>query len=584
MLVHDGELVLSEVLPGHLHGAEAIGVGAVPDLVPLVAHRPIDLPFLVVQVGKDGGGYRAFRLGHPATADDEERISGETFDQHKVKGGFGDWKQPRWQRRTEEVWRQNTAEVAAAVDRAVTRLDPALVVVAGDSQTRRCPGAASTRPSWVTTPASPWPGCSPRTGTTWRTWSGPTSGAGTTRPSPDSGPSSNAARTRGGTLDRDHAGSGGRGARDRSRAGGVCARPGRRAHRSRARAGERGFPAEWGTGGGAAPLAGRAVRAGLSRAGTPPPHGGRSTDERVPSGQLVPARTEPVACPGLEALRAWSSPVLGDRDGLPGATERRPDADRGELPLAAVRERPVLSGPDDAADPPRPADRRRRVGHGRPGHGGGVGPGVVDRSSVAHGRSLRCARCGEARVHRALTRLRDHGCGETGIGLAGVRLGDHRRRRFALDDGDRLPRLRDRRPNGDRGVDGQPGLAGVGERPVRAGHRDEVGATRPPDQDGRVSATDAGHRRVARAGVADGDQVLDRGRRRLRARRVRTVQGERRRGAGSGEQATGCDRCGQERRAGGLDVLSHGTSFVWGSGRSRTNPDVIGRRHPVCNM
>lgn len=136
VLVHDGELVLSEVLPGHLHGAEAIGVGAVPDLVPLVAHRPIDLPFLVVQVGKDGGGYRAFRLGHPATADDEERISGETFDQHKVKGGFGDWKQPRWQRRTEEVWRQNTAEVAAAVDRAVTRLDPALVVVAGDSQTR----------------------------------------------------------------------------------------------------------------------------------------------------------------------------------------------------------------------------------------------------------------------------------------------------------------------------------------------------------------------------------------------------------------------------------------------------------------
>lgn len=136
VLVHDGELVLSEVLPGHMQAAESIGAGAVPDLVPLVAHRPIELPFLVVQVGKDGGGYRAFKLGHPATADDQEQITGETFDQHKVKGGFGDWKQPRWQSRTEEVWRQNTAEVAAAIDRAVARLTPALIVVAGDSQAR----------------------------------------------------------------------------------------------------------------------------------------------------------------------------------------------------------------------------------------------------------------------------------------------------------------------------------------------------------------------------------------------------------------------------------------------------------------
>lgn len=136
VLVHDGELVLSEVLPGPVHAAESIGVGAVPDLVPLVAHRPIDLPFLVVQVGKDGGGYRAFKLGHPATKDDEERITGETFDQHKVKGGFGDWKQPRWQGRTEEIWRQNTAEVAAAIDKAVERLAPALIVVAGDLQAR----------------------------------------------------------------------------------------------------------------------------------------------------------------------------------------------------------------------------------------------------------------------------------------------------------------------------------------------------------------------------------------------------------------------------------------------------------------
>lgn len=136
VLVHDGYLVTSELLPGHLHVAETVGHGVVPDLVPLVAHRPMDLRFLVVEVGKDGGGYRAFRLGHPATDAEEHRVVGDTFDQHKVKGGFGDWKQPRWQGHTEELWRQTTSDVATAVDEAVERIAPALVVVAGDVQAR----------------------------------------------------------------------------------------------------------------------------------------------------------------------------------------------------------------------------------------------------------------------------------------------------------------------------------------------------------------------------------------------------------------------------------------------------------------
>ncbi len=114
-----------EVLPGTCTTAEAIGVGAVPDLVPLVAHRPVDLPFLVVHVGREGGTFRAYRLGHaPDTlAGSEQQVQGRTDTLHYAKAGTG-WKQPHWQAHTEEIWKQTSAEVAGAVDEAVRRLRP----------------------------------------------------------------------------------------------------------------------------------------------------------------------------------------------------------------------------------------------------------------------------------------------------------------------------------------------------------------------------------------------------------------------------------------------------------------------------
>jgi hypothetical protein len=137
VLVRDDELVLSEVLPGHLHGQESIGTGAVPDLLPLLAHRPFDLPFLVVQVGREGGGFRGYRLGHaPSGApEDEQRVQGRTDTLHKVKSGNG-WKQSHWQQHTEEIWKQTAGEVAAALEEAVRTTSPRLIVVAGDIRAR----------------------------------------------------------------------------------------------------------------------------------------------------------------------------------------------------------------------------------------------------------------------------------------------------------------------------------------------------------------------------------------------------------------------------------------------------------------
>lgn len=137
VLVRDDELVLSEVLPGHLHGQESVGTGAVPDLLPLLAHRPFDLPFLVVTVGREGGGFRGYRLGHAPSgaAEDEQRIQGRTDTLHKAKSGAG-WKQPHWHQHTEEIWKQTAGEVAAAIEETVRATSPRLVLVAGDIRAR----------------------------------------------------------------------------------------------------------------------------------------------------------------------------------------------------------------------------------------------------------------------------------------------------------------------------------------------------------------------------------------------------------------------------------------------------------------
>lgn len=137
VLVRDDELVLSEVLPGHLHGQESIGTGAVPDLLPLLAHRPFDLPFLVVTVGREGGGFRSYRLGHAATgaAEDEQRVQGRTDTLHKAKSGAG-WKQPHWHQHAEEIWKQTAGEVAAAIEETVRATSPRLIVLAGDVRAR----------------------------------------------------------------------------------------------------------------------------------------------------------------------------------------------------------------------------------------------------------------------------------------------------------------------------------------------------------------------------------------------------------------------------------------------------------------
>ncbi|MGQ1838975.1 baeRF2 domain-containing protein [Kocuria turfanensis] len=133
LLVRDGAVEINEVLPGPLAGRGVLEVGEVPDLTPLFRHRPDDFPYVVAEVGRDGGEI-CLEYASRARALDEQQIEGET--EHLKKFPGGGWSQGRWQRHTEDVWRRNTEQVAEQIDKVVAESGAQLVVLAGDLRAR----------------------------------------------------------------------------------------------------------------------------------------------------------------------------------------------------------------------------------------------------------------------------------------------------------------------------------------------------------------------------------------------------------------------------------------------------------------
>ncbi|MHC6593898.1 baeRF2 domain-containing protein [Arthrobacter sp. C152] len=133
VLVRDGKAVLNEVLPGEQVLPERVSVGPVPDLLPLVKHRPDGFPYVVVEVSRDHGEIRLYHAGAGSAASVEE-VEGESGHLHKFHGGG--WSQLRFQHHTEDVWRRNADEVAGEIDRVVRDSGARLIVLAGDIRAR----------------------------------------------------------------------------------------------------------------------------------------------------------------------------------------------------------------------------------------------------------------------------------------------------------------------------------------------------------------------------------------------------------------------------------------------------------------
>lgn len=157
-VVRDGEVVLSEVVRTTPVDLESISYGPLPDLTPAVKHALSAFPYLVVETSREGGEISLYRVGVSASAA-QQSVSGDSDDIHKPKKGGGLWGD-HIDRHVEEVWKRNQSELAAAVNAAVDRYRPRLVVVAGDIRARALLGDAlspAARAVLTTEPSDPVP-------------------------------------------------------------------------------------------------------------------------------------------------------------------------------------------------------------------------------------------------------------------------------------------------------------------------------------------------------------------------------------------------------------------------------------------
>jgi hypothetical protein len=133
VLVRAGNIELNEVLPGPLQGPQVVEVGLIPNLVPLLRHRGDDFPYVVAEVGRDGGEIRLQHARRDGVVE-ERAVEGERENLKKVP--TGGWSQGRYQHHTEEIWRRNADEIAAEIDRVVRAAKARLLIIAGDIRAR----------------------------------------------------------------------------------------------------------------------------------------------------------------------------------------------------------------------------------------------------------------------------------------------------------------------------------------------------------------------------------------------------------------------------------------------------------------
>ncbi|TFC93688.1 hypothetical protein E3T28_16290 [Cryobacterium sinapicolor] len=136
MVVREGVVEFNEVLSGEPLGELLVSYGPVPALIPLLIHRPRDLNYVVAEVGRDGGEVTLYRLSrtHPLS---KVRVKGDTEFLTKVGSEDDFLANGRYQHRTEEVWKRNEGQIAAAIDEVVRDSKAELLMLTGDVRARQ---------------------------------------------------------------------------------------------------------------------------------------------------------------------------------------------------------------------------------------------------------------------------------------------------------------------------------------------------------------------------------------------------------------------------------------------------------------
>jgi hypothetical protein len=136
MVVRQGVVEVNEVLSGEPLGELLVSYGPVPSLIPLLVHRPRDLSYVVAEAGRDGGEITLFRLSRSQPVA-QVRVEGDTEFLTKVASEDDFLANGRYQHHTEEVWKRNQGQIAAAIDEVVRDSKAELLVLTGDVRARQ---------------------------------------------------------------------------------------------------------------------------------------------------------------------------------------------------------------------------------------------------------------------------------------------------------------------------------------------------------------------------------------------------------------------------------------------------------------
>ncbi|WP_433292791.1 Vms1/Ankzf1 family peptidyl-tRNA hydrolase [Actinoplanes sp. CA-030573] len=122
-----GNVALAEPLPAPPPADLAVWE-PLPHLMPMIAQRGEEIPYVRVAAGHAGGDVSAIDAdGVPRR---REVAGGETFPLRKVHAGG--WSHLRYLHAVEETWKRNAGDVAAAAAELAGRIGAEVILVAGD--------------------------------------------------------------------------------------------------------------------------------------------------------------------------------------------------------------------------------------------------------------------------------------------------------------------------------------------------------------------------------------------------------------------------------------------------------------------
>lgn len=124
VVVDAGGVRLDRVFPGRRH--TFAHCGPLPRLTHVVTAEDARVPYVLVEVDRTGADLTV------SARDGDWQLEVEGSHNELTKVNAGGWSHLRWQRRVEDSWDRNAAEVAAFLDRVVDGTGVEIVAVAGD--------------------------------------------------------------------------------------------------------------------------------------------------------------------------------------------------------------------------------------------------------------------------------------------------------------------------------------------------------------------------------------------------------------------------------------------------------------------